>query len=787
MGLAFSSYFPAGATLLAAASSPGQAGEHGTAVFLGQILFLLLVGRLLGEVMQRLRQPAVMGQLLAGIVLGPSVLGAIWPQAQHALFPADPEQKKMLDAVSQLGVLMLLLLTGMETDLRLVKRVGRTAGIASVGGVIVPFACGFLLGELLPAAMLPDADRRMPTSLFLATALSISSIKIVAAVLREVNFLRRDLGQVILAAAILDDTLGWILIALIGGLAAHGSIQLQPLLISVLGTGAFLVVSFTVGRRWVARLIRWTNDCFVIEMPVITAILVLMLALALLTNLIGVHTVLGAFVAGVLIGQSPILARHIEEELRGLIVALFMPVFFGVAGLSIDLTILRSPRMLGLALGLIAIASFGKLVGCYFGGRVGKLGTRESLALAIGMNARGSTEIIVASIGLAMGVLSKEIFTLIVLMAITTTLITPPLLRWALARVPVSDDEQNRIKKEAAEERGFVPKLERLCVAVDRSADGQLAARLSGLFIGTRQLTASVLDLADTTRPEGQPEPTDTPLPRVQHAAQAATRTVRALHRAAHTRPTSKDGSVSALARAATEGDGIPETLFTAEELVTGSIVGPIKEGGIKDAVFAELKNGYDMLFLGIDREKGNTTVTDGGGAAALALSAEVEGIVRECPPPVAIALARPPSSKDGANNDTLNILLPITGADYSLAGAEVAVAIAKGSGARLTALHVSQPPTESDLLRRPQEVRKAARGVARDLEALGRREGVDIALRLRVRASQEATIIRQVERGGHNLVVLGVKVRAGERISFGQSVAVLLERIPCSVLLIAF
>ncbi len=206
------------------AAAPG-AGEHTSAIFLGEILFLLLVGRLLGEVMQRLRQPAVMGQLLAGIVLGPSILGASGRTAQHALFPADPEQKKMLDAVSQLGVLMLLLLTGMETDLRLVKRVGRTAAIASVGGVVVPFACGFLLGELLPASMLPDAARRLPTSLFLATALSISSIKIVAAVLREVNFLRRDLGQVILAAAILDDTLGWIIIALIGGLAAHGSIR----------------------------------------------------------------------------------------------------------------------------------------------------------------------------------------------------------------------------------------------------------------------------------------------------------------------------------------------------------------------------------------------------------------------------------------------------------------------------------------------------------------------------------------------------------------------------------
>ena len=148
--------------LLATASAPGR--ENGTAVFLGQILLLLLVGRLLGEIMQRVSQPAVMGQLLAGVLLGPSVLGALWPAGQHALFPATPEQKKMVDAVSQLGVLMLLLLTGMETDLKLVRRIGRTAAITSAGGVVVPFACGFVLGELLPAAMLPDAARRVRRS-----------------------------------------------------------------------------------------------------------------------------------------------------------------------------------------------------------------------------------------------------------------------------------------------------------------------------------------------------------------------------------------------------------------------------------------------------------------------------------------------------------------------------------------------------------------------------------------------------------------------------------------------
>jgi Kef-type K+ transport system membrane component KefB len=154
--------------------------------------------------MQRIGQPAVMGQLLGGLLLGPSVFGLIWPDLQHALFPQTAAQNSMLDAVSQLGILMLLLLTGMETDLRLVRRVGRAAITVAAAGVVLPFICGFALGEMLPDAILPSPQARLVTALFLATALSISSIKIVAMVVREMNFMRRDIGQIIVASAILE-------------------------------------------------------------------------------------------------------------------------------------------------------------------------------------------------------------------------------------------------------------------------------------------------------------------------------------------------------------------------------------------------------------------------------------------------------------------------------------------------------------------------------------------------------------------------------------------------------
>src|ERR1700684_1883487 len=350
------------ATPTAAMAADNAASVNSEAIFIAELGLLLVVGRLMGEAAQRLGQPAVMGQLIGGLLLGPSVLGLIWPAAQHALFPGTPEQKSMINAVSQLGILMLLLLTGMETDLQLVRRVGRAAITVAAAGVAVPFVCGFALGEMLPAELWPRPDARLVTAIFLGTALSISSVKIVAMVVRDMNFMRRDLGQIIVASAILEDTIGWGIIAVAFGLASAGTIGLWSVGRAILGTALFMALSFTVGRRVVFSLIRWANDNFKSEFPVITTILIIMAAMALTTQLIGVNTVLGAFVAGILIGESPILTRHIDEQLRGIITALFMPVFFCLAGLSADLTIMRNPVLASLAVGLILIASLGKFV-----------------------------------------------------------------------------------------------------------------------------------------------------------------------------------------------------------------------------------------------------------------------------------------------------------------------------------------------------------------------------------------------------------------------------------------
>src|SRR4051812_3282941 len=411
--------------------------------------------------MNRIGQPALFGQLLAGVLLGPSVFGLLLPELRHIVFPDNKTLKTMIDAVSQIGILLLLLLTGMETNLALMRRRKRAVISSSLSGIAVPFVCGVALAYALPTDVVPSHENQLVTALFLGTALSVSSVKIVAMTLMEIGIIRRDIGQLILATAILDDTVCWIIMAVIAGIAAHGAVDLRTVGGSLLGTALFLAFCLTIGKRLVARMIVWVNDNMTIEVPVITAILIVMLGLALTTELIGVHTALGAFFAGIMVGQSPILSEHIESQLRGFVMAFFSPVFFAVAGLGMDLRTLMDPTLLLFTLAVIAVASIGKFGGALIGGRLGGLGARESVALATGLNARGSSEVVVASIGLAMGALSKELYTMVVAMAVVTTMVMPPTLRWVMARVPMGDAEAKRLEKEEAERAQSLPKMER--------------------------------------------------------------------------------------------------------------------------------------------------------------------------------------------------------------------------------------------------------------------------------------------------------------------------------------
>jgi len=726
---------------LACAAEGGQSGASDV-VFLAQLLVLMLVGRLLGEAMNRIGQPSVMGMLLGGIILGPSVLGALWPDLQHALFPRTPEQKAMLDGISQFGILLLLLLTGMETDLKLVRTVGRAALSISATGVAVPFICGFALGELLPESLVPHSEQRLLTSLFLGTALSISSIKIVAAIVREMGFTRRNLGQIIVASAICEDSIGWVIIAVIFSLAQAGTIDLASVSKSVLGTAIFLIVSFTVGRRIVYFLIRWANDHFQSDFPVITTILVIMGAMALMTHFIGVHTVLGAFVSGVLIGESPILSKHIDEQLRGLILAFFMPVFFGIAGLSADLTVLKQPALLLMTVGVIAIASFGKFAGAFVGGEIGGLTRREAFALACGMNARGSTEVIIATIGLSMGALTQDLFTIIVTMAIATTMAMPPMLRWALSRVPMRKAERERLEREEFEARGFVSNLERLLLAVDESPNGKFAAWLAGLLAGARGIPMTVLPVDE----EAKPAQADAKSPgdRVEEAVKKA-------------------------------ADDIKPRQRREEEAAPVDVTVRRHDAPTGEAIAEEAKKGYDLLFVGVE----NTRAKNG------AFHADVSRIAAAFAGPLAI-LAGNGDQLAKANAIPARILVPVTGSEVSRRAAEVAIAIAGAWKRPITALYVSTPSGSDRRRRGGFRARRHEQSIMKDIVEIADRYDVAASTEIRTDLAPRDAILTEAKKEGHDLIVMGVSRRSGDKLFFGDTAAGVLEKSPGSIMFVA-
>ncbi|HSZ67866.1 MAG TPA: cation:proton antiporter [Xanthobacteraceae bacterium] len=731
-------------------------------IFLVEIGLLLLVGRIMGEAAQRIGQPAVMGQLIGGLLLGPSVFGAIWPGAQHALFPDSGTQKSMIDAVSQLGILMLLLLTGMETDLQLVRRVGRAAITVAIAGVAVPFACGFALGEMLPAAILPKPEARLVTAIFIGTALSISSVKIVAMVVREMNFMRRDLGQIIVASAILEDTIGWVIIAVAFGLASAGTVDLWSLARAVVGTALFMIASFTIGRHVVFRVIRWANDNFQSEFPVVTATLIVMCVMALITQLLGVNTVLGAFVAGVLVGESPILTKHIDEQIRGLIVALFMPVFFALSGLHADVTILRNPSLAVLALGLIAIASIGKFSGAFLGGKISGLTRGESLALGCAMNARGSTEVIVASIGLSMGVLSQDLFTLIVTMAVVTTMAMPTMLRWALNRLPLRKKERLRLEREELDARGFVTNLERLLLAADDSANGRLAARLTGVIAGSGEKPTTILDLTNGNRKAAKLErPAEKARSENGTEGKNALKSVNGTH---------SEHGVRTAAETATTLEAHPDE----EKPGTVDVVTRQLKAITPETVAGEARKGHDFLVVGMDK----THDPKGG------FSKDVSLITRGFEGPLAIVDCHRARGEQKAERYD-RILIPVNGTDVSRRAVEVALALARADDARVTTLYVTRVNANGTGRKRAQANRRGELAVLEDISALADRYEVHLRSTTRVNIAPDEAILQEAKRG-YDLIVLGVSRRPGDALFFGNTAAAILDRSETSNLFVA-
>ncbi|SDQ77762.1 cation:proton antiporter [Quadrisphaera sp. DSM 44207] len=478
--------------------------EHALLVFFVQFVVLLALARALGALMVRVGQPSVVGEIAAGVLLGPTLLGSVWPEGAQWLFPADPAQSAMLQVVGWVGVLLLLLLTGFETDLGLVRQLGRAAAAVTAGSILVPFAFGLGTGYLVPDGFVGEDAQRTVFALFLATALSISSLPVIARILSELGLTRRNFGQLTIAAGMANDLIGWLLLGAIASLARTGSVEVDRLLLTVGGMAAFIGIAFTLGQRAVDAALRAVRRREGGVSAAVTVVVVATLTAGAVTQALGVEAVLGAFVAGVVISRSRYQDTRVAGVLEHVTGAVFAPLFFAVAGLRVDLGLLTDPVVVLWALVVVLVASAGKFLGAYAGGRIAGLGRAECFALGAGLNARGALEIVIATVGLSLGILTASSYTAVVIMAIATSMAAPPLLRAVARRWQGTEEEQRRLEEEETLRGNLLVRPEPVLVPVERPAESLLAAKVLDLAwpAGT---PATVLGVGTAGEPATRP------------------------------------------------------------------------------------------------------------------------------------------------------------------------------------------------------------------------------------------------------------------------------------------
>ncbi len=398
--------------------------------FLAGLTLVLTVAHTLGAVADRLGFAPVVGELLTGLVLGPSLLGLVAPTVTAIIVPI-PDR---LTALASLGLILLLVLAGTEVDVQTVRRYVRPTIALATGAFVVPFLLGLALGWFLPARFLVSPEQRLTFTLFLATALSISAVPVAVRVLIDLDAMDRTVGQLTLTVAVVIDAAGWIVLTVVSGIAREG--QIEPFAVgrTLLVLAAFLGIAIALGPRIVDTLFDVTRY---VRSPTLTGfsiVIVVGLAMAGGSLALGLEAVLGAFLAGVLVRDR--LDAAAERVFQMVTLGLFAPIFFATAGLRVDLSGLFTLDTLLVAGVTLAVAVLGKTLGVVLGATITDLSRAETVCLIIGLNARGAMELVVAALGLTLGILTPTIYAVIVVVAIVTSVMTPPLLRRALARLP---------------------------------------------------------------------------------------------------------------------------------------------------------------------------------------------------------------------------------------------------------------------------------------------------------------------------------------------------------------
>lgn len=390
---------------------------------------MLVLGRISGEFFRRLKMPLVVGELVAGIVLGPSVLGHVFPEANRLIFTTSGNLGLVLNGIGTLSVVMLLFVAGMEVELSLIRQQGKTAFKVSLVGLVIPLILGFGAGYLYSGHLGGTNGKDVLVfALFMGTAMAISALPVIARTLMDLNLFKTRIGMIIIAAAMFDDLVGWLLFSVVMGLISTGSDPFN-LLYTIGYTILYALLMLTAGRIIINKSLPWAQKNLSWPGGVLAFSLGLAFLGAAFTEKIGIHAIFGAFIAGVAIGDSVHVNEKLREIIHQFVTNIFAPIFFVSIGFRIDFVKSFDVQIVGLVLALAVVC---KLLGAGLGAWWGGLNYRQSMAVGFGMNARGAMEIVLGLLALQAGVITPPLFVALVVMAVVTSILAGPMLQYFL-------------------------------------------------------------------------------------------------------------------------------------------------------------------------------------------------------------------------------------------------------------------------------------------------------------------------------------------------------------------
>jgi len=415
--------------------------------FLLILSVMLIAARVLGELCRKLKQPSIIGEILAGILIGPSVLGSLFPNLFNNLFISEPRAYGAFDGIANVGIILLMFIAGFEVDLKQIRANGKQALSISLMGILFPFAVGFIAVWLFyDRVFTAEADNQLVTALFFGTALSITALSVITKILIDLNLLKTKIGNLVVTSAMIDDFLGWILFSFIISMMHTG--KEEGSFNAIIMVLIYVVFMITAGRWLVNKLLQVAHKHLKIG-RVITLAICLCLFSGIVTEYLGIRAVFGAFLMGVAIGDSVYFTERHKLILHQFTVNIIAPLFFASIGLRLDFMTNFNLEVVSI---IVAVACIAKLVGAGLGCFMSGMSRNESFAIAFGMNARGAQEIVLGMLGVQAKLISEEVFVGLVVMTVVTVVISGPGMRYffvkeqqKLARLGVASADPEKI------------------------------------------------------------------------------------------------------------------------------------------------------------------------------------------------------------------------------------------------------------------------------------------------------------------------------------------------------